>query len=345
VSTDPTLSVVVCTYNGAARLVPCLEALSHQLTPVDVLVVDDGSTDGTAALARGFGFTVIQHEHNQGVSVARNTGLTGATSSIVAYCDDDCTPPADWTDQILAAWNEHPEATVIGGMIEVDHPVSFTQRYLVYRNPLVPVEQEIAHDPSFLYRVGRQFRAPRFPTVGAFPVYSVVGANMSMNRARAIEAGGFDESLVFGEGEEVALCVAARALFGDEAVIVDPRVVLSHRFDPSILKTWRRSFVYGRGAGERWRKSNGWPSLPVVGPTAVIAAVVVGSFSWFFGAIVGVAALATPWAFWISRTSEKRRAGMMAYPFASLVDDLASVVGFAQGVRREAGGLSKVRRP
>jgi hypothetical protein len=229
-------------------------------------------------------------------------------------------------------------------MVEVDHPVSFTQRYLVYRNPLVPAESELARDPSFSYRFGRQFRPPRFPTGASFPVYSVVGANMSMHRARAIEAGGFDENLVFGEGEEVSLCVAVRARYGEMSVIVDPRVILAHRFDPSILKTWRRSLAYGRGAGERWRKRNGWPSLPVVGPTAVFSAVIVGSFSWIFGVIVGVVALATPWAFWISRTTEKRRAGMMAYPFVALTDDLVSVIGFVQGVRREAGGLSKVPR-
>lgn len=343
-STEPTLSVVVCTYNGAAKLVPCLEALLRQHIPVDVLVVDDGSSDGTEALVRGYGFAVIRHERNRGISVARNTGLTNAGTSLVAFCDDDCTPPPDWTLNILSAWSDHPDATVIGGMVDVDHPVSFTQRYLVYRNPLVPVEAELAHSPSFGYRVYRQFRPPRLPDSVSFPVYSVVGANMSVHRDRAMEVGGFDESLAFGEGEEVALCVAARARFGDTSVIVDPRIVLDHRFDPSILKTWRRSFAYGQGAGERWRKNSGWPSLPVVGPMAVIGAVVIGSFSWICGSLVGVAAVATPWAFWISRTSEKRRADMMAYPFVALMDDVASVVGFAQGIRRKAGGLSEVPR-
>jgi glycosyltransferase involved in cell wall biosynthesis len=343
-SANPTLSVVVCSYNGATKLVTCLDALARQRVGVDVLVVDDGSTDGTDSLARGYGFSVIRHERNKGISAARNTGLSHATSSIVAFCDDDCTPPVDWTEQLLVAWDAHPEVTVLGGMVEVDHPVSFTQRYLVYRNPLVPAEIALAHRPSVWYRLVRQFRPHRFPTDNAFAVYSVVGANMSMHRARALEAGGFDESLVFGEGEEVALCAAVRARFGEWSVVVDPRVILTHRFDPSMLETWRRSFAYGRGAGERWRKHFGWPSLPVVGPTAIVGTVVLAPISWPLGLFIGMATLVTPCAFWISRTSTKRRAAMVAYPFASLLDDLVSVLGFARGVSREVGGVLSSRR-
>ncbi len=343
-SADPSLSVVVCSYNGAAKLASCFDALAGQRLPVDVLVVDDGSTDGTEALARSYGFSVVRHDQNQGISVARNTGLTHAASSIVAFCDDDCTPPADWTEQLVSAWSDHPEVTVLGGLVEVDHPTSFTQRYLVFRNPLVPAEIALARNPSFLYRFVRQFRPPRFSRVTAFPVYSVVGANMSMHRARALEAGGFDENLVFGEGEEVSLCVAVRERFGESSVIVDPRVVLAHRFDPSMWQTWRRSFAYGRGAGERWRKQSGWPSLPVVSPAAIVGTVVLAPLSWPVGLLAGLATLATPCTVWLSRTSEKFQPEAMTYPFVALVDDLVSLLGFARGVSRKEGGPSRVRR-
>jgi GT2 family glycosyltransferase len=339
------LSVVVCSYNGAAVLGPCLEALARQRNRVEVLVVDDGSTDGTDELARGYGFTVIRHERNMGISAARNTGLTHAASAIVAFCDDDCTPPFDWTEQLARAWTDRPDVTVLGGLIEVDRPVTFTQRYLVQRNPLVPAEIALAHEPNFWYRVARQFRPPRLPTDEAFAVYSVVVANMSMHRARALEAGGFDEELVFGEGEEVALCVAVRSLFGESSVIVDPRVILAHRFDPSMLMTWRRSFAYGRGAGERWRKNSGWPSLPVVGPSAILGTLIFGVFSWPLGLAVGFTVLGTPIAYSISRTRTIRRATMVAYPVAALMEDMVSLLGFARGVSREAGGTLKSRRP
>lgn len=344
VSTSATLSVVVCSHNGAEKLVPCLEALTRQRVPVDVLVVDDGSTDATAALARSYGFPVVCHERNMGISVARNTGLTNATTPIVAFCDDDCTPPEDWTEQILIAWKDHRSATIIGGVVEVDHPTSFTQRYLAYRNPLVPAEIALAHRPSVWYRVARQFRPPRLPDSDAFPVYSVVGANMSMHRGRVLEAGGFDESLVFGEGEELALCAAVRSRFGESSVMVDPRLTLAHRFDPSILKTWRRSYAYGYGAGERWLKQLGWPSLPVVGPLAIVGTAALAPLSWPIGLVVGLAILATPCSVWAARTKSKRRAEVLVYPLAGLMDELASIVGFARGVGREARQELRSRR-
>ena len=201
----PTLSVVVCSYNGATKLGECLDALTKQRMPVDVLVVDDGSNDDTDAVARRRGFSVIRHESNLGLSAARNTGLHHAVTSVVAFCDDDCAPPVDWTEQLLAAWTANPDVAMLGGLVEVDRPVSFTQRYLVYRNPLVPLEIALAHNPSIWYRIARQLRPPRLSGTNAFPVYSVVGANMSVNRARTLEAGGFDESILFGEGEEAAL--------------------------------------------------------------------------------------------------------------------------------------------
>jgi GT2 family glycosyltransferase len=344
VSSEQPLSVVVCSYNGAAKLGTCLEALLRQRVRVDVLVVDDGSSDNTNEVALGFGCSVVRHDQNRGISAARNTGLVNATSTVVAFCDDDCIPPPDWTERLLAAWHSHPEATIVGGTVEVDHPTTFTQGYLTYRNPLVPIEIDLAHHPSLWYRIGRQFRPPRLPTADPFPVYAVVGANMSMHRARTLEVGGFDEGLVFGEGEEAALCAAVRARFGESSVLVDPRVVLAHRFAPSMRETWRRSFAYGRGAGERWKKQSGWPSLPVVGPSAVIATAVVAPLSWPVGLLIGLAALSTPCAVWASRSTARRRPAMLAYPLVALADDLVMILGFARGVGKEAGGASRYRR-
>lgn len=304
-------------------------------------MVDDGSADGTDVIAERHGFSVIRHGNNRGISAARNTGLTSAKTSLVAFCDDDCTPPDDWTEQIWKAWTNNPGVTVLGGMVEVDHPASFTQRYSVYRNPLVPAEIALARSPTIRYRFVRQFRPPRLPVDDAFPVYSVVGANMSVHRVRTIEAGGFDETLIFGEGEEVSLCAAVRARFGESSVIVDPRVVLAHRFDSSMFNTWRRSFAYGRGAGARWRKGFGWPSVPVVGPTAFVGTIVIAPFSWPLGLFIGLAAIITPWTIWATRTNSKRELSIVAYPFVALADDLVSVIGFAWGVIREARAKSE----
>lgn len=90
------ISVLVCTYNGAATLRETCAAISQLEYPnLEVIIVDDGSTDASAAIAREYGFTVISTE-NRGLSNARNAALAAASGEIVAYIDDDAMPDPDW---------------------------------------------------------------------------------------------------------------------------------------------------------------------------------------------------------------------------------------------------------
>src|SRR5205807_1615182 len=79
----PRISVVVCTYNGARTIRDCLDGLEQLAYPdYEVIVVDDGSTDSTAAIACQYDYRLIRTE-NRGLSNARNTGLKAATGEIV----------------------------------------------------------------------------------------------------------------------------------------------------------------------------------------------------------------------------------------------------------------------
>jgi hypothetical protein len=92
----PRISVVVCTYNGRRTLGECLRKLALLDYPNhEVIVVDDGSTDGAPDEAESYGFRLIRTE-NGGLSRARNVGLQAATGEIVAYIDDDAYPDPDW---------------------------------------------------------------------------------------------------------------------------------------------------------------------------------------------------------------------------------------------------------
>jgi GT2 family glycosyltransferase len=92
----PRISVVVCTYNGARTIRDCLDGLLQVEYPdFEVIVVDDGSTDASAAIASEYGYRVISTE-NRGLSNARNTGLEAAAGEIVAYIDDDAHPDPHW---------------------------------------------------------------------------------------------------------------------------------------------------------------------------------------------------------------------------------------------------------
>jgi O-antigen biosynthesis protein len=92
----PRISIVICSYNGARTLRnSCAGVMEVDYPDYEVIVVDDGSTDATAAIAHEYGFTVLTTE-NRGLSSARNTGWQAATGEIVAYLDDDAYPDPHW---------------------------------------------------------------------------------------------------------------------------------------------------------------------------------------------------------------------------------------------------------
>ncbi|HEX8919676.1 MAG TPA: glycosyltransferase family 2 protein, partial [Chloroflexota bacterium] len=113
-SQQPSATVIVCTRNRAALLRRCLQHISrldyHNFT---VLVVDNGSTDSTAQVARDFGADYL-YVPQPGLSRARNAGARHATSDIVAYIDDDAIPREDWL-AALAREFEDPSVMVVAG--------------------------------------------------------------------------------------------------------------------------------------------------------------------------------------------------------------------------------------
>jgi hypothetical protein len=92
----PQMSVVVCSYNGSATIRDTLEGLLALDYPnYEVIVVNDGSTDATPAIAGEYAVRLISTE-NRGLSNARNTGWQEAHGEIIAYIDDDAYPDRHW---------------------------------------------------------------------------------------------------------------------------------------------------------------------------------------------------------------------------------------------------------
>ena len=93
----PSVSVIVCSYNGGRTLARCLESLGKINYPsYEVILVDDGSTDNTAEIAARYPNVRYIHQSNHGLSHARNTGAAAAKGDVFVYTDSDCMADPDW---------------------------------------------------------------------------------------------------------------------------------------------------------------------------------------------------------------------------------------------------------
>jgi glycosyltransferase involved in cell wall biosynthesis len=108
-----TITVVVCAYNEAVLLPGCLYSLLSQTRPPDeILVINNASTDATAAVARAVPGVRVLDEPVKGLVVARETGRRAAQGDIVAYIDADCRVPIFWLERVEA--HIHRAAGTVG---------------------------------------------------------------------------------------------------------------------------------------------------------------------------------------------------------------------------------------
>jgi GT2 family glycosyltransferase len=111
----PSVSVIVCSYNGGRTLARCLESLGKLSYPnYEVILVDDGSTDNTAEIAAKFPNVRYIHQTNHGLSHARNTGATAAKGNVFAYTDSDCMADPDWLYYLIGTLTSGDYAGVGG---------------------------------------------------------------------------------------------------------------------------------------------------------------------------------------------------------------------------------------
>ncbi|GMU78449.1 MAG: hypothetical protein AMXMBFR46_12440 [Acidimicrobiia bacterium] len=108
--TGPVVSVIVPVFNGARFLGECVASLLAQDWPaLDVVVVDDGSTDDSAAIAEGFpGVRVVRRAH-EGLGATRNAGIDAAAGDLVGFCDSDDLWKPNKASVQAAYLDAHPE--------------------------------------------------------------------------------------------------------------------------------------------------------------------------------------------------------------------------------------------
>ena len=227
----PSVSVVVCSYNGERWLPGCLDALDRVDYPdFEVIVVSDGSTDGTDRIAEERpGVRLVRNEENLGLSAARNRGLEAATGEIVAYCDDDARPDPQWLRYLSLAF-ARGEHAAIGGP-NLAPPSDGDIADCVANSPGGPVHVLLSDDIA----------------------EHIPGCNTAVRRDVLADIGGFDPRFRIA-GDDVDMCW--RLQDAGHTIGFSPAALVWHHRRNSVRTYLRQQRNYGRAEGLLEQK---WP--------------------------------------------------------------------------------------
>lgn len=333
----PAVSVVVCSHNGAQTIAGVLTSLRRQTLADhrhEVLVVDDGSTDGTAGVAKAEGVRVVRLEPSVGLAAARNAGVHAARAELIAFTDDDCEADFQWLEAILAALSD-PEVAGAGGRVVPRCANRFLLGYFEAHNPLTPLGAELL-DARLSRRLALYLRRTFFgepePSAGE-QLYSVVGANMAFRRSVLERLGGFDEAFSFG-GEEEDLCRRAQAEPEPVSLRYLPAARVEHWFDASVFSVLRRARSYGRGNARAALKHLEVRPIVYPFPLALGGLVVRGLLTRRQRVVAGAALLPlAAYPSWVTAAKRSGSAQPLAYPFIELAREIFTMIGELEGWR------------
>ncbi len=113
------LSIIIPAYNEEHYIGACLDAISHTIPGheknVEVIVVNNASTDGTRAVVERYPFVRIVDESAKGLVRARRAGYLASTGELIANIDADTRMPFGWIDTVLVEFDEHPRLAALSG--------------------------------------------------------------------------------------------------------------------------------------------------------------------------------------------------------------------------------------
>ena len=131
--TRPLVTAIMPVHNSETFLAEALDSLLAQdYEPIEIVVCDDGSTDGTAAILARHGSIRVLHQGNQGPAAARNAAAAVAKGELLAFFDADDTWPTDRLSVQAKYLREHPTAGCVVGRQRWVDPPSWLTRDAVY---------------------------------------------------------------------------------------------------------------------------------------------------------------------------------------------------------------------
>ncbi|MEP6911280.1 MAG: glycosyltransferase [bacterium] len=219
--TEWAISVVVPVYNGGETISATIDHLLHQsLPPIEIIVVDDGSTDETANILKRYdGRIKVLSKNNGGPASARNEGVRIASGSLIAFTDSDCFPDQDWLQNLVMGF-QSPDIVGVGGTV-LTAVTGFIAEYIDLHG----------------------WMNPSYSSDGS--VLCLVTANTCFRRDALLQANLFDERFRKPGGEDTELSFRLRAM-GHKFVFVETAVV-RHRHKTTFRDHLKTIANHGEG--------------------------------------------------------------------------------------------------
>ncbi|HXN09364.1 MAG TPA: glycosyltransferase [Candidatus Acidoferrales bacterium] len=224
------ISVVVPAYNAAPMIGDMLNALRRQSDPppnLEIIVVDNGSTDQTADIVRAAAGVTLLHEDRRGPSAARNRGLRHACGDIVVHLDTDTLPTRTWLRNIVAPF-ANPQVVLAAGRTLIFRPATAVERYIAAIG---------------LYDTDLAINRFLFPFVPSL--------NMAVRRSAALAVGGWAEELTTAEDVDFSHRLL-KAYPSDIAYASN--AVLFHRVRSTPQELVALAQTYGQGVARMYQR-------------------------------------------------------------------------------------------
>lgn len=222
------ISIVIPTYNRKDRLKLCLESLFQQNYLQDnfeIIIVDDGSTDGTAqmlkALSNNYSNLRYFSQPHKGPAAARNLGIKEARAEIIGFTDNDCILKSDWVRKMMEAHRLEGDVFAIGGLTTINP------------HSIKALVSQFLSDGAIKADINGKNEIIFFPT-----------CNVSLKKSR-LNGERFNELFLLPAGEDLEFFWR---LYKKGFRFIDRQdVEIFHNCHPDFMSFLKQAYMYGRG--------------------------------------------------------------------------------------------------
>jgi GT2 family glycosyltransferase len=231
------VSIIVPVFNSKKTIKKCLESLLNIDYPkhkLEIILVDDGSTDGTKEIIRHYSGVKLIEQGHKGPAATRNVGARKSSGKYIFFTDSDCIVRKDWIMNMLK---------------------EFRGNLAIVSGSLVPFSMK---RPSEKFE---QMRRERLYGVRRRLVEAVPSCNMAIKRRVFNEINGFDEDFKYASFEDYDLCRRVKKL--NYAILYEPMIQVIHLHSSSWKGVFRRAFIHGM-EGVKFRNKKGEKSRELI---------------------------------------------------------------------------------